>query len=48
MDILTSLIPRNTNNFSIPLITIDQTQSIIKNLKNSNSTGHDDINNKII
>ena len=46
--ILSALIPRTSNNFIIPPITVQQTQNIIKKLKNSSSTGHDDINNKII
>lgn len=46
--LLSALIPRNKNTFTIPNITINQTQTIIKHLKNSNSTGHDDITNKII
>ena len=48
IDVLNTLIPRNKNEFKIPKITLSATQKIIKKLKNSNSTGHDDINNKII
>ena len=48
IQILSALIPRNDNTFTIPNITINQTETIIKQLKNSNSTGHDDITNNII
>ena len=46
--ILESLIPRNPNTFQIPLITIEKTKIIIKNLKTSNSTGHDLLSNQIL
>ena len=48
MEILKQLLQRNENNINLPLITIDQTEHLINDLKNSNSVGHDDINNKII
>ena len=48
LDILKYLIPRNENVFILPQITIEETIKMIKNIKNSNATGHDDISNKII
>ena len=42
------LIPRNKNSFIIKSITIPQTLEIITKLPNSNSTGHDDLNNKFL
>ena len=47
IEILKKLKPRNENTFSIPFITINETQKYIKELKSSNSTGYDDINSKI-
>ena len=46
--ILDTLIPRNKNTFKLPLITVTDTKKIIKKLKNSNSTGHDSISNRVI
>ena len=48
LDILSQLIPKNHNNFFLPPITLLETKKIILRLKNSGSTGHDNINNKII
>ena len=48
MEIVSKLIPRVEENLDIPLITIKQTIQLINNTKNSNSTGHDDINNKFL
>ena len=48
LDILKYLIPRNENVFVLPQITLSETIKMIKNIKNSNATGHDDISNKII
>ena len=48
IDILSSLIPRCTNEFELPFITIEETKQLIKKFKNPYSVGHDDINNKII
>ena len=46
MEILKVLCPRVEENFNIPLITITQTIDLISKCKNSNSTGHDDLNNR--
>ena len=48
IQILEFLIPKNQNTFNLPPITLEKTKKIIKNLKNSNSTGHDLLNNKIL
>ena len=48
MEIVNKLIPRVEENLDIPLISIKQTIQLINNTKNSNSTGHDDINNKFL
>ena len=48
LEILRELIPRVEEDFSIEPITIKQTIKIIDSLKNSNSTGHDDINNRLL
>ena len=48
LEILRALIPRVEEDFSIEPITIKQTIKIIDSLKNSNSTGHDDINNRLL
>ena len=48
MEILRNLIPKCDNNFVLPLITLQQTKDIIGGLKNSNSTGHDKITNKVL
>ena len=48
IDILKELIPCVEENFLIPEITISQTREIIAKSKNSNSTGYDYINNKIL
>ena len=48
MYILEKLIPKCKNDIHILFITINQTNDIIKNLKNSKSTGHDAINNRIL
>ena len=48
MEILKVLIPSNQNQFILPYITINETILLIKQLKSSNSTGHDDISSKIL
>ena len=48
MEILGNLIPKCVNTFVLPLITLQQTKDIIGGLKNSNSTGHDKITNKVL
>ena len=47
LEIIKYLIPRNPNVFIIPLISINETKNIIKNLKNSYSCGHDELNSII-
>ena len=48
MEVLSFLLPRNTNEIDIPLITIDKTIRIINNMTSSNATGHDPISSKIL
>ena len=48
IDILKELIPSTNNKFTLPQITLPEIKLIIKKLKNSNSTGHDNVSNKII
>ena len=48
MTILKLLLPRNENEFILPLITVEETKIMLKNLKNTSSTGHDHINNRFI
>ena len=48
IEILKNLIPRVKTDFTLPPITISETKSIIKRLKNSSCTGHDPISNRII
>ena len=48
IDILNKLIPRNNNTFLLPYISLNETKSMINNLKSKNSTGHDEITNKIL
>ena len=48
MEIVKVLCPRVEENFNIPLITISQTIDLISKCKNSNSTGHNGINNKFL
>ena len=48
LKILEFLIPRNPNSFQIQPITVEKTKAIIKKLRNSNSTGHDLLSNKIL
>ena len=48
LDILSKIRPRVDNDLVIPMITITETKKLIDKLKNSNSTGHDDISYKII
>ena len=46
--ILQHLISRNKNTFILPLITINETIKIIKNMKSTHSTGHDLLTSYII
>ena len=48
MGILTQLIPKSSCKFTLPPITLSETIKILKNLKSSNSTGYDNVNNKIL
>ena len=48
LDILRYLIPRNKNVFILPPITLQETNKMLRNIQNSNATGHDDISNKIV
>ena len=48
MGILKFLIPRSQTTFKLPPITLKETVLILKNLKNTNSTGYDFISNKIL
>ena len=48
IEILSKLIPRCNDTFNLPFITIEQTKKIIRKLKNSNSTGFDRTNSRII
>ena len=47
LKILSELIPRCQNTLTIPEIDLNEMKIIIKNLKPTFSTGHDNINNKI-
>ena len=47
IDILKKIQARPKNKFKLPLITIEETKTIIKKLKSSNSTGHDLATTKI-
>jgi len=46
IEIVKVLCPRVEENFNLPLITISQTIDLISKCKNSNSNGHDDLNNR--
>ena len=48
MKILETLIPRVQNEAKFPLIKLEETEKIIKDLKNSSSSGMDNLTNKII
>ena len=48
MEVLKFLMPRAQNKLIIPNITIPETIALIKGLKSSNSTGHDEITAKIL
>ena len=48
MEILEFLIPKCNSSFYIPEITLQQTLEIIEKLPNTNSVGHDHINNKFL
>ena len=48
MEVLKTLIPRTDNNLYIPKITILETIQLIKDLKPSNSTGHDELTSNIL
>ena len=48
LQILQKLIPKPQSKFLIPPITIDQTLEILNKIPNSNSIGHDNLNNKFL
>ena len=48
IEILSALTPRNENVFTLPLISLNETKLLIKNLKNSNATGYDVITNRVL
>ena len=43
-----ALIPRNTEEFVVPMVSIAQVRHLIRNLKSSGSTGYDDLSSKTL
>ena len=48
MAFTTALIPRNPEEFSVPMVSLTQVRHLIKGLKSSGSTGYDDLSNKTL
>ena len=48
MAILKNLIPRGSNELKIPLITLEDTKTLLKSLKSSGYTGYDDLSSRIL
>ena len=48
IDILAKLIPRNKNDFILPLITLEKMHKLIDAIKPTNARGHDNVTNRIL